>query len=651
MGAWGGSQPRHRLSPLTRESLPEHALVVFADARPGASADTPAASAAPGSGGAPDVDDPGRCAESPEAAASRMLARELQELWDDGAEESARLASRMRRLAVFWVDLDADPDRMAADDAEMRVALALRMSPTSAHRHIHDAHVAVHELPGVHARLASGELPVTWMQQILRGVRDLAAGQRSEVDAEIAGWDLAWTPEQFRRRLSLLLTRIRSREPVPADRTPEALRRVEVFPVEDEGMACLRLLGPVPEITSLARRLDASARAVQAAQRRALEAGAAATGIGADASADGELVSGTGADARAAGATASEAGAALPALADSVPDIPFDDGTVLTTGRAMSLARLRFDIMAQSVLETGAIEIPSERFRINVVVPALTLLGASDAPATLDGTVPIPAAMARSLAGGEGVWHRVLTDPATGAFLPLPAQRYTPTAAMLEHLRLRNATCAVPGCTRPSSWASECDHIEEYDHRDPASGGLTEIENLHLLCWQHHQMKTAGRIDPERCGLRPRDGEPFAIFPSASPPEDPTAAPAAAPKKPTPDAASTGPVASDPEPDLTTSVPRPDVTDSVSDAPGGAARPHTVCSPGATRWELGDGSRVTVEDDVDVMTPRSVAELEVHWNRHLALVEEREQRSQQQHAQQLRARQQQAQPPWGPPPF
>src|SRR5690606_7442352 len=65
-------------------------------------------------------------------------------------------------------------------------------------------------------------------------------------------------------------------------------------------------------------------------------------------------------------------------------------------------------------------------------------------------------------------------------------------------------SCAVPTCTRPLSWASECDHIQEYDHAHPERGGLTEIQNLHLLCWQHHQEKTAGHLDPRRLPASPR---------------------------------------------------------------------------------------------------------------------------------------------------
>ncbi|WP_193107513.1 HNH endonuclease signature motif containing protein, partial [Brachybacterium sp. FME24] len=109
-----------------------------------------------------------------------------------------------------------------------------------------------------------------------------------------------------------------------------------------------------------------------------------------------------------------------------------------------------------------------------------------------------PAEMARHLAAGESTWHRVLTDPTTGEFLPLPAEQYRPTTAMVEHLRLRDPVCAVPGCTRTTSTDAENDHIEEFDHAHPARGGPTSIANLHRLHWADHDLKTTGRIDPVR---------------------------------------------------------------------------------------------------------------------------------------------------------
>lgn len=197
-------------------------------------------------------------------------------------------------------------------------------------------------------------------------------------------------------------------------------------------------------------------------------------------------------------------------------EIPFDgEGRVAATGRPLSLAQLRYAALARTVIETGGIEVSADRFRMNVTVPALTLLGASDAPGMIEGTHPIPAAMARELASGEPVWHRVLTDPATGVFLPAAADAYRPTPRMIEHLRLRHPVCAAPGCTASTRIGAEVDHIEEFDHADPAAGGRTELSNLHLLCRKHHRTKTARRIDPVRLrGDGDRARPPDALHPS-----------------------------------------------------------------------------------------------------------------------------------------
>src|SRR5699024_3150055 len=89
-----------------------------------------------------------------------------------------------------------------------------------------------------------------------------------------------------------------------------------------------------------------------------------------------------------------------------------------------------------TILDTGTTPVPRERFRLTITVPALTLLGIENTPGLLDGIHPIPPQMTRQLAGSENTWHRVLTDPTPGAFLPLPADRYVPTPEMLQYLRL-----------------------------------------------------------------------------------------------------------------------------------------------------------------------------------------------------------------------
>ena len=407
----------------------------------------PRAGDEPGDGPASDAPEP-----SPAAPA---LPPHLQPVLAASLEESRRLAARFTTLAPSFHDPEReDYDEDVAEAELLAVALALRCTRTVADRVLHDAHVAVTQLPRTHARLDSGEFPAAWFERILRRTRHLTPEQMASVDAAASQWPTTISTEQFHHRLSRLLSLLESQQETPAHLTPEGRRRVELLPTRDDGIGCLRVIGPAPEILALAQRLDAAARAVQAAQRRAFEAG---------------------------------------------EEPPLDPrGTVAETAMPASLALLQYDLLGGAALDTDGVRVPEPRFRLNVTVPVLTLLGGSEEPGMLEGTTPIPAAMARELAGASETWHRVLTDPCSGAFLPLPAQRYTPTRAMLEHLRLRNTTCAVPGCTRGTSWASEADHIEEYAHGDPEHGGLTEIENLHLLCWQHHRAKTAGELDPTR---------------------------------------------------------------------------------------------------------------------------------------------------------
>lgn len=70
-----------------------------------------------------------------------------------------------------------------------------------------------------------------------------------------------------------------------------------------------------------------------------------------------------------------------------------------------------------------------------------------------------------------------------------PADPYRPTAALEVLVRGLFGTCTVPGCERPA-WSCELDHVEEYDHLCPASGGPTCLCNIGPKCVMHHQLKT-----------------------------------------------------------------------------------------------------------------------------------------------------------------
>ncbi|WP_226831999.1 DUF222 domain-containing protein [Brachybacterium sp. FME24] len=368
-------------------------------------------------------------------------------------DASRARAALLAQAAAFWVDHE-DPDQ--ADDraaADLAVAIALRTTTPKATYLLRDAHLAVDELPATFERLACGDMPSEWFDKLVKEVRNLTPFQRTEIDELVSAWDLASIPaDRFFDELRLLRAwyDIDGARPLPEDTRDVALEHSP----DDDGTACLRITGPIPEIHSLAARLDAAAKSVQAQQRHALEDGS---------------------------------------------PIPFDlDGDVARHHTTMTLAELRYAIIHRTLLDTAGVEVPAPAHRVNVVVPVLTLMGLSDAPATYDGIIPLPADMARRLAAGEEVWHRVLTDPTSGEFLPLPADQYRPTAAMVEHLRVRDPVCAVPTCTRTTSSDAENDHIEEFDHAHPERGGPTSIANLHRLDWGHHDDKTRRIIDPER---------------------------------------------------------------------------------------------------------------------------------------------------------
>ena len=131
---------------------------------------------------------------------------------------------------------------------------------------------------------------------------------------------------------------------------------------------------------------------------------------------------------------------------------------------------------------------------VRVTISASTLLGLDDRPADLDGYGPIDAVRARALASG-GVWRRVVTDPLTGQVLDVGRTRYRPTAALAEHVRTRDGTCAAPGCPVPARRA-DLDHTTAYHPRpdDPPDTplGRTDADNLGPLCRRHHRLKTDG---------------------------------------------------------------------------------------------------------------------------------------------------------------
>ena len=176
----------------------------------------------------------------------------------------------------------------------------------------------------------------------------------------------------------------------------------------------------------------------------------------------------------------------VPVLDTDLVPVPAEDDGVLSTA---------------PVPETGAIidavEVPAT---VNVTVPARVLADpGQDTPGVLAGLGPVPARVAREIAG-EGVWHRLVTDPVSGILTDYSTTTYQPPARLRAAVQARDGTCQHSGCHRPAA-RCDLDHIEPFDHAEPPEPGRpgqTRAENLHALCRRHHNLKSLAGWTVER---------------------------------------------------------------------------------------------------------------------------------------------------------
>ena len=144
-----------------------------------------------------------------------------------------------------------------------------------------------------------------------------------------------------------------------------------------------------------------------------------------------------------------------------------------------TLTQLRADVAATLLLTTGtdagtdadadgngnvnvlAGDVPVPRAQVLITVPVLSLLGATEEPAMLDGHGPIPPSMARRLvAAGADSFHRVLVDPRDGAPLEIGRASYRLTkgacasgsGSATADARSRAATTPPWTTTQTTSW-------------------------------------------------------------------------------------------------------------------------------------------------------------------------------------------------------
>jgi hypothetical protein len=151
-----------------------------------------------------------------------------------------------------------------------------------------------------------------------------------------------------------------------------------------------------------------------------------------------------------------------------------------------TLGQVRADLFCDLVL-TGQPSgdphggIGAIRAEVSILIPALTLLGQSQEPATILGKGPIDLEDALHLAAEAPSLVRVITDPVSGQVLS--TDNYRPGEALRRYLRMRDGRCRCPSCNR-SARRSDIDHTIPY-----SEGGPTEAGNLAHLCPGHHTVK------------------------------------------------------------------------------------------------------------------------------------------------------------------
>src|SRR6185312_5924015 len=124
------------------------------------------------------------------------------------------------------------------------------------------------------------------------------------------------------------------------------------------------------------------------------------------------------------------------------------------------------------------------RAEVSIMIPALTLLGHGNEPATLAGRGPIDLDTACRLSREAPELVRVLTHPVIGTVIA--ADTYRPTASLRRYLAARDRHCRFPSCNRDARWC-DIDHTIAWE-----DGGTSTPDNLAHLCRGHHTIKHHG---------------------------------------------------------------------------------------------------------------------------------------------------------------
>lgn len=147
-----------------------------------------------------------------------------------------------------------------------------------------------------------------------------------------------------------------------------------------------------------------------------------------------------------------------------------------------SPARRRADALVEFVRHALSADVGpaagGTRPHLSVVIGWDTLLGNGNEPGMTDWGLPLPLEVIRRIACDAQV-SRIVLGPDSVPLDVGRTERIVP-AHIRRTLVSRDNCCAFPYCDRPSSWCS-AHHVRHW-----VDGGATSLDNLVLLCDQHH---------------------------------------------------------------------------------------------------------------------------------------------------------------------
>ncbi|MET3510918.1 MULTISPECIES: HNH endonuclease signature motif containing protein [Plantibacter] len=351
--------------------------------------------------------------------------------------EEVRLLARSAAYADAFADATvpaifppAERQALSRRSTCAALAMATRTPERTVQRATNDAERLVNEAPAVFESLEAGRISARHAQTIIDQLSDVPPAGRAVFLAEVLPVAEASTNANLRRLARVLRERLHPESITARAVRSEADRRVEFEPAAD-GMAWVHLFTTAPIAQGIIERVEAAA----AESRKA-------------------------GDTRTCGQLQADALAAL-ALTGVTPE----------------------DVLSSPVLP-HPIEVQEHiKPTVHITVPALSMAGVSDAPATLDGYGPIDPATAARIAVNTPSFTRILVQPDTGAVLSVGRNQYRVPADLKRAVRLRDGTCRAPGCGRRAR-ACDLDHSVAWE-----DGGTTDVGNLACLCPHHHRMK------------------------------------------------------------------------------------------------------------------------------------------------------------------